>query len=85
MLAESVSAGTSTEQLRNSEEDKEKCKKMERRLETIRAMDWNIKIRRKTINTNGDITSYFKNSSQETHVLSKRGQWERPNLMACQL
>lgn len=76
---------TNAEQLWNSEEDKEKCKKTERRLENIRAMDWNIKIRRKIKNTNGDITSYFENSSQEIHVLSKRGQWERSNLMACQL
>lgn len=75
---------TNTKQLWNSEEDKEKCKKTERRLENIRAMDWNIKIRRKIKNTNGDITSYFENSSQEIHVLSKRpvGKVESPGLPA---
>lgn len=35
MLAESMNAGTSAEQLWNSEEDKEKCKKTQSRLENI--------------------------------------------------
>lgn len=59
MLAESANAGASAGRVEISEEDKEKCKETERRLENIRAMGWNIKIRRKIKNTNGDITSRF--------------------------
>lgn len=84
MLAESVNAGMSAEQLWNSEEDKEKCKETERRCENVRAMDWNIKIRWKIKNTKGDITSCLKHPSQEIHVLPKRGRWERSSLTACQ-
>lgn len=71
MLAASANAGTSAEQLRNSEEDREKCKKAERRLENGRAMDWNIKIRWKIKNTKGDITSRLQHPSQEIHVESE--------------
>lgn len=89
MLAESANTGMSAEQVKfrggQRKMQKKKKPKMERRPENIRTMGWNIKIRWKIKNTKGDITSYLKNLSQEIHVLSERGQWERTNLMACQL